>query len=91
MLVACRPSPVSIICAAGCARRRGLPGVFFFYEMSPLCAVFEEKRKGWLPFLTSLCAIIGGVYATGSVVDQLLHQALTRFQTKFKSGRGMLD
>ena len=70
---------------------RGLPGVFFFYEMSPLCAVFEEKRKGWLPFLTSLCAIIGGVYATGSVVDQLLHQALTQFQTKFKSGRGMLD
>ncbi len=71
--------------------RRGLPGVFFFYEMSPLCAVFEEKRKGWLPFFTSLCAIIGGVYATGAVVDQLLHQLLLEVHRRFKSGRGMLD
>ena len=25
---------------------RGLPGVFFFYEVSPLVAEFEERRQG---------------------------------------------
>ena len=43
---------------------RGLPGVFFFYEVSPLVAEFEERRQGWRALLTGLAAIVGGVHAT---------------------------
>ena len=51
---------------------RGLPGVYFYYELSPLHAVFEEKRRGFLPFLTSVCAIVGGAYTIMGVVDTLV-------------------
>eukprot|EP01035_Chromulina_nebulosa_P019238 gene19238-25089_t len=42
---------------------RGLPGVYFYYEVSPIQAVFEERRIGniWR-FLTSVCAIVGGSF-----------------------------
>eukprot|EP00980_Cylindrotheca_fusiformis_P028671 scaffold22634_cov123-Cylindrotheca_fusiformis.AAC.18 len=53
---------------------RGLPGVFFFYEISPLhVEIVEGYRKGWVAFFTSVCAIVGGVVTTMGMIDQLLH------------------
>lgn len=54
---------------------RGLPGVYLFYEVSPLQAVFEERRKGVLPFVTGLCAVVGGVYTVMGLLDSLLSSA----------------
>ena len=51
---------------------KGLPGVFFFYEVSPLCAEFVERRNGWLALLTGLAAIVGGVAATAGAADRAL-------------------
>jgi hypothetical protein len=54
---------------------RGLPGVFFFYEVSPLhVEIVEGYRKGWVAFFTSVCAIVGGVVTTMGMIDQYLHQ-----------------
>lgn len=58
---------------------RGLPGVFFFYEVSPLCAEFVERRKGWGALLTGLAAIIGGVHASAGLLDRLLAGLHGRF------------
>jgi hypothetical protein len=53
---------------------RGLPGVFFFYEISPLhVEVVESHRKGYIAFFTSVCAIVGGVVTSLGLVDQLLY------------------
>ena len=53
---------------------RGLPGVFFFYEVSPLhVEIVEGYRKGWIAFFTSVCAIVGGVFTTMGMVDQYLY------------------
>jgi len=53
---------------------RGLPGVFFFYEISPLhVEIVEGYRKGWVAFFTSVCAIVGGVVTTMGMIDQLLY------------------
>lgn len=53
---------------------RGLPGVFFFYEVSPLhVEIVEGYRKGWVAFFTSVCAIVGGVVTTIGMIDQFLH------------------
>lgn len=55
---------------------RGLPGVFFFYEVSPLhVEIREGYRKGWVAFFTSVCAIIGGVVTTMGMLDQFLFQS----------------
>lgn len=52
---------------------RGLPGVFFFYEVSPLHVEIEEGyRKGWIAFFTSVCAIVGGVVTVMGMLDQAL-------------------
>lgn len=53
---------------------RGLPGVFFFYEISPLhVEIVEGYRKGYIAFFTSVCAIVGGVVTTFGLLDQLLY------------------
>jgi len=53
---------------------RGLPGVFFFYEISPLhVEITESYRKGWIAFFTSVCAVVGGVVTVMGMVDQFLH------------------
>ena len=52
---------------------RGLPGVFFFYEVSALHVEIEEYRRGWIAFFTSLAAIVGGVVTVIGMVDQVLY------------------
>jgi len=49
---------------------RGLPGVWFFYEVSPVHATFEETRQGTLEFIASVCAILGGVFTVIGVIDR---------------------
>lgn len=52
---------------------RGLPGVFFFYEVSPLHVVIEEQyEKGWVAFFTSVCAVVGGVVTVMGMFDHAL-------------------
>lgn len=51
---------------------KGLPGVFFFYEVSPLHVEMEEYRHGWVRFLTSVAAVVGGVFTTMSMADGYL-------------------
>jgi hypothetical protein len=52
---------------------RGLPGVFFFYEVSALHVQLEEYREGWIRFLTSVCAIVGGVFTVGGMLDRFVY------------------
>ena len=53
---------------------RGLPGVFFFYDVSPLhVEIVEGYRKGWIAFFTSVCAIVGGVVTVMGMIDQFLY------------------
>jgi hypothetical protein len=52
---------------------RGIPGVFFFYEVSPLhVEIRETYRKGYVAFFTSVCAIVGGVVTVMGMLDQWL-------------------
>eukprot|EP00521_Asterionellopsis_glacialis_P008374 CAMPEP_0195283716 /NCGR_PEP_ID=MMETSP0707-20130614/2170_1 /TAXON_ID=33640 /ORGANISM="Asterionellopsis glacialis, Strain CCMP134" /LENGTH=408 /DNA_ID=CAMNT_0040342935 /DNA_START=157 /DNA_END=1383 /DNA_ORIENTATION=+ len=54
---------------------RGLPGVFFFYEVSALHVEIEETRRGWIKFCTSVCAIVGGVVTVMGMLDQFVYNA----------------
>lgn len=53
---------------------RGLPGVFFFYDISPIKVVVRETSKPFLHFITQLCAIIGGVFTVAGIVDAVVHK-----------------
>mmetsp|Transcript_18496 Transcript_18496/g.25450 ORF Transcript_18496/g.25450 Transcript_18496/m.25450 type:complete len:406 (-) Transcript_18496:139-1356(-) len=52
---------------------RGLPGVFFFYEVSALHVEIEEYRKGWIHFFTSVCAVVGGVFTFMGMADKMIY------------------
>lgn len=53
---------------------RGLPGVFFFYEVSALHVEFEEVRRGWTQFFTGVCAAVGGAYTVMSMLDRVVFE-----------------
>ncbi|KAI0055585.1 Sec1-like protein [Artomyces pyxidatus] len=50
----------------------GIPGAFFNYEISPINVVHEETRQSFAHFLTSTCAIVGGVLTVASILDSVL-------------------
>ncbi|KAG9089680.1 hypothetical protein FRC07_012277 [Ceratobasidium sp. 392] len=57
---------------------KGLPGAFFSYEISPLMVVHRETRGSFTHFVTSLCAIIGGVLTMASIADSALFATMER-------------
>ena len=63
---------------------RGLPGVFFFYEVSALHVEFEEYRRGWTHFFTGVCAAVGGAFTVMGMLDRRL------FEWKAGSGGSLL-
>ncbi|KAJ2919194.1 hypothetical protein MD484_g1237, partial [Candolleomyces efflorescens] len=50
----------------------GLPGAFFNYEISPIQVVHSEVQQSFAHFLTSTCAIIGGVLTVAAILDGVL-------------------
>ena len=60
---------------------RGLPGVFFFYEVSPLHVEIEEYRVGWVQLSTTICAVIGGVFTVMGMADQFIFSRTRKYNT----------
>ena len=54
----------------------GLPGIFFFYDLSPIMVKFNEQRKSFIHFITQLCAILGGVFTVSSMIDRLMYAGI---------------
>ncbi|KAF7422377.1 hypothetical protein PC9H_010533 [Pleurotus ostreatus] len=50
----------------------GLPGAFFNFEISPILVVHSETRQSFAHFITSTCAIVGGVLTVASLLDSVL-------------------
>lgn len=57
-----------------------IPGVFFMFDLSPIMMSIKEERKSFLHFLTSLCAIIGGVITVSGIADSLVHYYVSKKQ-----------
>merc|ERR1719284_1290224 len=57
----------------------GLPGVFFVYEFTPFMVQKVEKTTPLSHFLTSVCAIIGGVFTVSGMIDAALYRSYRGF------------
>lgn len=53
----------------------GLPGVFFMLDHSPMRIIYSESRPTLGSLLTSICAIVGGIFSVASIVDSVLYRA----------------
>ncbi|KAF9067146.1 endoplasmic reticulum vesicle transporter-domain-containing protein [Rhodocollybia butyracea] len=47
----------------------GTPGVFFNFEISPILVVHTDTRQSFAHFITSTCAIVGGVLTVAQLFD----------------------
>jgi len=52
------------------------PGFFLQIQFSAIKVHKEQIRHSWIQFLTSVCAILGGVYAAAEFLDSILHQTV---------------
>ncbi|WVR03852.1 hypothetical protein IAU60_000849 [Kwoniella sp. DSM 27419] len=66
----------------------GYPGVFFNYEISPMKVIHTETRQSFAHFLTSTCAIVGGVLTVASLVDSFIWSSSKRLQGRNEEGFG---
>mmetsp|Transcript_40623 Transcript_40623/g.90320 ORF Transcript_40623/g.90320 Transcript_40623/m.90320 type:complete len:388 (-) Transcript_40623:87-1250(-) len=66
---------------------RTLPGVFFFYDLSPIKVTVKETQSSFLHFLTSVCAIVGGVFTVSGIVDAFVYQSERLIRKKLELGK----
>eukprot|EP00268_Persea_americana_P068092 TRINITY_DN943_c0_g1_i10.p1 TRINITY_DN943_c0_g1~~TRINITY_DN943_c0_g1_i10.p1 ORF type:complete len:384 (-),score=58.03 TRINITY_DN943_c0_g1_i10:743-1894(-) len=59
------------------------PGIFFFYDFSPIKVTFTEGNVSLFHFLTNLCAIVGGVFTVSGIIDAFVyhgHRAIKKME-----------
>lgn len=64
-----------------------LPGVFFFYDLSPIKVKITEASTSFLHFITSVCAIVGGVFTVSGIVDAFVYQGEKLIRKKMELGK----
>lgn len=56
--------------------RGGLPGLFFYFDISPLKIINrEEYNKSFSAFVLSLCSAVAGILTVGAILDRTIWSA----------------
>ncbi|XP_010535613.1 PREDICTED: endoplasmic reticulum-Golgi intermediate compartment protein 3-like [Tarenaya hassleriana] len=64
-----------------------LPGVFFFYDLSPIKVMFTEQHVEFLHFLTNVCAIVGGIFTVSGIIDSFVYHGQRAIKKKMEIGK----
>ncbi|KAJ7012119.1 endoplasmic reticulum-Golgi intermediate compartment protein 3-like [Populus alba x Populus x berolinensis] len=64
-----------------------LPGVYFIYDFSPIKVTFKEEHTSFLHFMTSICAIIGGIFTIAGIVDSFIYHGRKAIKKKMEIGK----
>ncbi|KAL3538628.1 hypothetical protein ACH5RR_001994 [Cinchona calisaya] len=66
---------------------RTIPGVFFFYDLSPIKVTSKEDHASFLHFVTHICAIVGGIFTVAGIVDALVFHGQKALKKKMEIGK----
>lgn len=73
----------------------GIPGIFFKYDIEPLCVDITQTRMSFLHLITRICGIVGGVFATAGMILEIInatkrfiHHIIYGFPTSEQSHNG---
>ncbi|KAM3342565.1 Endoplasmic reticulum-Golgi intermediate compartment protein 3 [Capsicum chinense] len=72
---------------ADVGRFQSIPGVFFFYDLSPIKVTFTEQHASFLHFLTNVCAIVGGVFTVSGILDSFIYHGQKAIKKKMELGK----
>ncbi|XP_016569315.2 endoplasmic reticulum-Golgi intermediate compartment protein 3 isoform X2 [Capsicum annuum] len=72
---------------ADVGRFQSIPGVFFFYDLSPIKVTFTEQHVSFLHFLTNVCAIVGGVFTVSGILDSFIYHGQKAIKKKMELGK----
>ncbi|ONK74014.1 uncharacterized protein A4U43_C03F1910 [Asparagus officinalis] len=68
-------------------RVQSIPGVFFFYDLSPIKVTFTEEHVSFLHFLTNVCAIVGGIFTVSGILDSFIYHGQRAIKKKMEIGK----
>ncbi|CAO2815528.1 unnamed protein product [Amaranthus hypochondriacus] len=63
-------------------RYQSVPGVFFYYDLSPVKVNYMEKHTSFLHFVTNVCAIIGGTFTVAGIIDSFVYHGRKAMKKK---------
>ncbi|XP_044973189.1 endoplasmic reticulum-Golgi intermediate compartment protein 3-like [Hordeum vulgare subsp. vulgare] len=63
------------------------PGVYFFYEFSPIQVDFTEENTSLLHFLTNICVILGGIFTVAGIIDSFVYHGHRAIKKKMETGK----
>lgn len=63
------------------------PAAKFSHDMSPIQIVVTEKPKAFYRFVTSTCAVVGGVFTVAGIVDGIVHGTRQAIKRKVDLGK----
>ena len=63
------------------------PGIKFTYHLSPMSVVVTERTVPFYHFITTLCAIIGGMYTVFSMLDSFVYHGSKILKQKTALGK----
>ncbi|KAM7253155.1 hypothetical protein ACFE04_025773 [Oxalis oulophora] len=73
--------------SADLGRIQSIPGVFFFYDLSPIKVTFTEQHVSFLHFLTNVCAIVGGIFTVSGILDAFVYHGQKAIKKKMEIGK----
>ena len=65
----------------------GPPGVYFIYEFAPMMVKYTQRTKSFLHFLTSVFAIIGGIFTVAGIIDSMVYHSVNVIKMKIDLGK----
>ena len=57
-----------------------LPGVFISFDLAPIMVKYIEKARSFTHFLTSCCAIIGGLFTVAGMLDAFAFRSYNMYK-----------
>ena len=58
------------------------PTIEFRYDLSPISIVVNQESVPFYRFITSSCAIIGGVFTVIGILENIIHHSSSAFMKK---------
>lgn len=69
-------------------QRGGIPGLFIYFDMSPLKVINREEHAiSWSSFILNCITSVGGILAVGTVCDKILYKTQRTFFKKNVGGK----